>query len=268
MPATVKVQAVIQARTGSKRLPNKVFLPLAGKPVLEHVYTRTKSAFSIDRVVIATTTLKEDEKIKEWCQKNGIYCVCGSETDVLSRFISTINEYNSEFVVRITADCPLIDPTIIDILAEIAVRGNYDYTSNVHPPTFPSGFEVEVIKTEVLYKVNNISKLVSHKEHVTLYIRENANLFKIYNLTAPKRLANYSSFRFTLDYYEDYIFLTKLAEIIDFSNAIPTIYDIISKLNRNLQITEINSKIDRFAGLKESAKLENRKLNLSYVKNL
>lgn len=253
----VRNQVVIQARMGSTRLPGKVLLPLEKRLVIDHVVTRSRAAMKIDRVVAATTENSEDDKIEQWCRDNGVDCVRGSEDDVLARYVLAVKKFPCENLVRITADCPLVDPGIIDALLSLHETLQADYTSNVIPPTFPIGFDAEVIRASTLKLVDEMATLKSHREHVTLFVRENLDRFKTANLSYG---LDYHDLRLTLDRPEDYVVLQKV-----FANFAPTpelfsYYQIMAFLQRNPEIMAINSSIDRFEGVKKSAARENRTL--------
>lgn len=257
MNQPVKNQVIIQARMGSTRLPGKTLLSLAGRPVLEHVIRRSSAAMLVDRVVVATTDRPEDDQVAEWCRQNEVAHVRGSSEDVLSRFLLAVKEFPCLNVIRITADCPLIDPGIIDaLLALHAAEGN-DYTSNVIPPTFPIGFDAEVVAVDCLRRVNAEAKLTSHREHVTLFIRENAGLFRTANLSFG---CNYEHVRLTLDRENDYRLLSEVFAHFATAPSLFSFYQIMEFIDRNPNLLEINNGIDRFEGVKKSAASENRSL--------
>lgn len=251
----VKNQVVIQARMGSSRLPGKTMLQLAGRPVIEHVIRRSGAARLIDRVVVATTDLPEDNQIAEWCHEQGIASVRGSAEDVLARYLLAIDNFPCENVVRITADCPLIDPGIIDALLALHAAGSCDYTSNVIPPTFPIGFDAEVVSSACLRRVHVEARLTSHREHVTLYIRENTEKFKTANLSFA---LNHEHIRLTLDREADYRLLSEVFAHFAGSPELFSFYQIMAFLEKNPQLLHINSGIDRFEGVKKSVAAENR----------
>ena len=147
------ILAVIQARMGSSRLPGKVLLDLAGRPVLWHGVARVSQAGLVDKVMVATTDAQGDEPIRRFCAEKGIACFGGSETDVLDRYWQAVQSAGAgpgDGIVRITADCPLIDPEVIDRVVNVFIQSGADYVSNVQPPTFPDGLDVEVFKFSAL----------------------------------------------------------------------------------------------------------------------
>ncbi len=253
----VKNQVVIQARMGSTRLPGKVLLELAGRPVIEHVVRRCQSVMMVDRVVVATTDLPEDEQIVEWCRSRSIAVVRGSSEDVLQRYIAAADAYACENIIRVTADCPLVDPGILDAMLCLHSVAGSDYTSNVIPPTFPVGLDAEVVVTDVLRKVSAAAELKSHREHVTMYIRENLNQFRTANLSFG---LNHEKIRLTLDRPEDYQLLKMVFDNFSGSDGLFSVYQVLSFLEHNPELVAINSSIDRFEGMRKSAAQENRGL--------
>ena len=206
------VFAIIQARMGSNRLPGKVMMNLIDKPVIDHVYSRVKISKNIKEVIIATSINSENNELIKYLDIKGYKYYRGAENDVLSRFTEIIgySKLNLEdSIVRITADCPLIDYEIIDSVIEKHLDKNVDYTSNTIERTFPDGLDCEVIKVKTLKSLEYFSLNESHKEHVTSYITENKSKF---NIETINNHIDYSHFRWTLDYLEDYQYITWLYE--------------------------------------------------------
>lgn len=250
-------QVIIQARMGSTRLPGKVLLPLNGRPVIEYVVRRSAAAARVGRVVVATSELPEDDAIENWCRENGVPLVRGSSDDVLSRFLDAEKKFPCENIVRITADCPLVDPGIIDSMLTLHNATAADYTSNVVPPTYPIGFDVEVIKANILKEIGEVAELKSHREHVTLYIRENQRKFKIFNLDSG--IDNCAE-RLTLDRPEDYKALQALFLHFPQTELLFSFYRVMKTVRDNPDILEANAGVDRFEGVKKSAESEKRRL--------
>ena len=144
--------AIIQARMGSTRLPGKVLMPIGELPMLYHVVSRAGQAALVDRVVVATSTAAADEAIAEFCASKAVGCFRGSETDVLDRYYQTALSVGASTLVRLTADCPMLDPAVIDRVVERFqyLPAAYDYVSNVDPPTFPDGLDTEVFSFSAL----------------------------------------------------------------------------------------------------------------------
>ena len=246
------VVAIIQARMGSSRLPNKVMLEICGKPVLWHVVNRTSNSRKIDKIIVATSEDSTNDLIREYCAENGIECTSGSENDVLDRYYKALEHINIEdddLVVRITADCPLIDPVIIDKVIERHIGTNSDYTSNCIEPTFPDGLDCEVFKAFVLKKAWKEAKLKSEREHVTLYIRNHPEIFKIESYKGDRNL---SDLRWTLDEEEDFKLIKEIYEELYNDNDIFFTDQILNLLKSRPSLTKINSMHIRNEGLIKS----------------
>jgi len=244
-----RVIVIVQARTGSTRLPNKVLLPLNGHSVLEEVIERVKKAKLIDSIVVATTMKLSDLKIVQKSIQANVHIYCGSELDVLDRYYQASRIMKADHVVRITADCPLLDASIIDRVISTHINSNSDYSSNVSPPTFPDGLDVEVFTFASLFQAWTNAKLPSEREHVTPYIRNHAELFKQINIKADN---DFSSKRWTLDNSEDYKFLTKLFQSAKKKNSLQRFTDILKILEKYPELEKINQNIERNLGYKKS----------------
>ena len=167
----MKTIAIIQARMGSERLPGKVLMDIYGKPMLQWVVERVQQAMTIDRVGVATTTEPEDDVIMEWAFRQFIPVYRGRPTDVLDRYYQAAHVWHADPIVRITADCPMIDPGVIDRVVRRCWDSMWDYVSNVDPPTYPDGLDVEVLRKEALTLAWLGATLPSDREHVTPWIR-------------------------------------------------------------------------------------------------
>lgn len=198
----MRIISIIQARTGSTRLPGKVLMDLAGEPMLVRVFNRTKRAEKIDEVVIATTSKTADAPIVELCQKNGWPYFCGSEQDVLDRYYKAASAFDADVVVRITSDCPIIDPKLIDrhVNAMLNKWREVDFVSNMLYETFPLGLAVEVMPFDILSRLNRLSKTKKLREHVTTLIYQKPEYFIIDHVIND---INLSHMRWTVDTLED-----------------------------------------------------------------
>jgi len=206
----MRVVAIIQARMGSTRLPGKVLLDLAGEPVLARVVNRTQRATTLDEIVIATTTESRDEAIVELCSSRGWAHFRGSEDDVLDRYYQAAKKHHADIVVRITSDCPLIEPEIIDkVVQEFLERQpEVDYASNTWPQrTFPRGLDTEVMRIDVLERAWREDHNPAWREHVTPYIYRNPDRFRLHNVINP---VDYSAMRWTVDTPEDLAFVRRI----------------------------------------------------------
>ncbi|MDO8676930.1 MAG: glycosyltransferase family protein [Candidatus Azambacteria bacterium] len=252
--------AIIQARMGSTRLPGKVLkivegLPdrRAGKTLLEHLILRVLRAKTLDKIVVATTENPEDEAVASEAAKLGVDVFCGSEEDVLDRYYQAAKKYGADIVVRLTGDCPLMDPAIIDEVVGFYQKNKdkYDYVSNVRPPTYPDGMDVEVFSFAVLEKAWKEAKLTSEREHVTAYIGNHPEIFKIGNIEYKKDVSN---IRLTVDNPEDLILVEKIFIALNKKNGNFGLEDILDVLDKNPEIAKINQTIKRNEGYEKSLK--------------
>lgn len=170
--------AVIQARCGSTRFPRKVLAPLQGRPMLIHIIERVSRAALVDRVVVATTDLERDDPVAALTLEAGAGLTRGSEDDVLSRYMQAAREHDADVVIRITADCPLTDPVVVDSVIRARADVAADYASNVEPPTFPEGFDCEVFTAACLRRVDQEATLAYEREHVTVRVREHLGEYR------------------------------------------------------------------------------------------
>ena len=226
------------ARSGSKRLPNKHFHKLTSVyTAIEYCIKRLKKSKKVKKIILCTTKKKEDDKFKNICSKHKIQIFRGSEKNVLKRVIDCAKVNSIKTVVRITGDCPLIDPQIIDKCINLHFKKKSDYTTNTLKLSFPDGLDVEVVNLNSLIKSQKNSKNKFNKEHVTPYIRK-SKIFKKYNFKNPK---NYSNRRWTLDNSKDYIFLKKVA-----NHFLPNIYfswkDLIEAEKNNKFLVNIKER--------------------------
>ncbi len=202
-----KIAIFLAARSGSKRLPNKHFLKInSDLRVIDLCILRLKKTKLVDKIFLCTTKEKKDNKFNEVCKKNNIKFFRGSTNNVAKRIIDCAIKNSINIIVRITADCPLIDPKIIDECIKLHFKKKSDYTSNTLKLTFPDGLDVEIINLKTLIKSQRTSNSKLNKEHVTLFIK-NSKLFTKYNY---RNNINYSNRRWTLDYLKDYLFLKKV----------------------------------------------------------
>ena len=195
---------------GSTRLPGKVLLALAGKPALVRCVSRTHRTKMIDDVIVATTLKSEDDAISYLCKQQSYFCFRGSEEDVLDRYYQAARASRADVVVRITADCPLIEPEIVEQVVEdfLKRQPEVDYACNFLPQrTFPRGLETEVIRFDVLEQVWNEDHNPAWREHVTPFIYKNPHVFRIHGVRAAE---DYSHMRWTLDTLEDLTFVRRI----------------------------------------------------------
>ena len=212
MENIVKIVAIVQARMGSSRLPNKVLKKLLGKSVIEILLARLSQSKLINEIYVATQNI-ENDKLCDEINSLGYKFIRGSETDVLERFNMAAKATSADIIVRITGDCPIIDPKIVDSVIDLFLKHDVDYASNVDPPTFPDGLDVEVFTKHALEIAHLNANTSFDREHVTPYIR-NGNFTKI-NLAYNENLSN---LRFTLDEPED------LTRYLTYLNILALIY--------------------------------------------
>lgn len=245
----MKINAIIQARCGSTRLPGKIFRKIDGKPLLWHVVNRLTYAELIDEIVVATTTNNIDDSVEEWCNKNKIKCYRGSEDDVLNRFYNAAITFPCDVIVRVTADDPFKEPSIIDTIIKKLIDENLDLSCNVFPPSFPEGLDCEVFTFNVLETMEKTTKDPYDREHVTPYIYNNPDKFKIENITSSRQL---SSYRWTIDNLEDYEMVNAIYEKRKpRKQGILLMDEILEILEENPEIVSINSDVKRSAMYQE-----------------
>lgn len=240
----MNIVAIVQARLGSTRLPGKVLFNLEGKPILWHVVNRLKASEMLNRIVIATSNEIEDDKIEKFCIENNIDCFRGSENDVLDRYYQTAKLYNAESIVRITSDCPLIDPEVTDrVIREfIDKKNDYDAGSNTIVRTFPRGLDTEIVHFSILEKIWHDSKLENEREHVTLHLYNNKDKYNLLSITNNFDL---SYMRWTIDEHDDYKFLKEVySRLYDKqSSKVFLLNDILKLLESKPEISEINMNV-------------------------
>ena len=233
-----EIAIFLAARCGSKRLPNKHFLKINSKlKVIDLCILRLKKAKLVKKIFLCTTREISDLKFKKVCKEHNINLFRGNKHNVLKRFIDCAKENNIKTIVRITADCPIIDAKIIDECIKLHFKKNSDFTSNILKPSFPDGLDVEIIELNALLKSQKVSKNIYNNEHVTPFIR-NSKIFKKYNL---KNNINYASRRWTLDYLDDYFFLKKVIKHFS-SNIYFSWKDLIKKEKKNKFLINIKKK--------------------------
>jgi len=236
------VSAIIQARMGSTRLPGKVLKPILGKPLLFYVTERLKKAKTLSDIIVATTTLEQDNVIETFCKESGIPCFRGDSEDVLSRYIHAMRFFGTDIAVRITADCPLVDPEIVDQAALKFLEGSFDYVGNTINRTYPRGMDVEVFSYEALERAYVESTTKAEREHVTHYILTHQTLFNIFSLEEKENL---SAFRLTVDTPEDFLLVAKIIE--SFKTPHFSLQEIMTLLSRHPEWLAINAHIQQKA---------------------
>lgn len=235
----------------SVRLPGKVMLDLAGRPVIEQVFHQLSFSKKISKTVLATCIKADDDVLIEWAEKNNIPFYRGSIDNVLERFYNAAKYFNADIIVRITGDCPLIDPEIIDSMLDKFIGSDLDYFTNNNPPTFPDGLDVEVFSMESFEKVYQLAKLPSELEHVTPYYKTHSDIFKIENYISEKDLQNY---RWTLDTREDYELIKIIYSKLFKENSFISYKEVLKLFDADKELYKINKHINRNEGYIASLK--------------
>jgi spore coat polysaccharide biosynthesis protein SpsF len=236
-----RVVAIIQARLGSTRLPGKVLKPLAGQPMLARVVERTRRAKFLHETAVATTIATQDDPLAELCQSRGWPSTRGSESDLLDRYHAAALVHRADAVVRITSDCPLIDPGLIDRVVEAFFQGEFDYASNtMEPRTFPRGLDVEVIGFEALERAWREDTNPEWREHTTPYIYRHPDRFRLRPVRNNRDLSFY---RWTVDTPEDYEFVRRVYEHFGHDRFLWT--DVLKALDEHPDWVEINRHVQQ-----------------------
>jgi len=263
------IDVLIQARTGSTRLPGKVLMKINEKPMLWYIVNRLKLSGSIDRIIVATTKLQEDNSIELLCDQWNIPCFRGETDNVLDRYYQAAKKFNVKNIIRITADCPLLDFRLVDEMVEFYQKKNCDYLSNTLKPFYPDGMDVEIFTFQALEKAWKESDFDSEKEHVTPYIWKNStfkgkDLFNSFNYDFS---SDFSHFRLTVDEKEDFEVIKFLIENSDLKA--PWL-DYVSLLTKNQQIMKLNMQFKRNEGyeislLNEVVNSESNKVSANII---
>ena len=240
----MKIGVIIQARMGSTRLPGKVMKKIQGRSVLEHVIERVKQSRLIDEIIIATTTHDQDSVIEFEALRCGVKSFRGSEDDVLSRYYYAAKNNEIDVVVRITSDCPLIDPIVLDNVIEFYGSNDYEIVTNagndLDNRTYPRGLDVEIFSFVLLEKAFNNAKEKHQREHVTPYIYETSKNVAIY-----KNENNYSDYRWTLDTEEDFELICEIYSDLYKGSHDFYLEEIISLVNARPELKMINAHIEQ-----------------------
>jgi spore coat polysaccharide biosynthesis protein SpsF len=241
----LKLVVVVQARMGSSRLPGKVLLPLAGRPLLERMLQRLLAARFPFQLCVATTIAAEDDPIRRLCQRLAIPVFSGHPTDLLDRHLAAARALGADTIAKIPSDCPLIDPLVVDrVLSHYAARaGHVDFVTNLHPPSWPDGNDVEVMPVSVLAVAHAEAQRGFEREHTTPFIWERPERFRISNVTwsAGRNLSK--SHRFTVDYPEDYALVSRIyEELCTPERPLFHLPDVLALLTRSPELLRINAR--------------------------
>lgn len=251
----MKIVAVLQARVSSSRLPGKVLRPILGRPMLTLQIERIRRARRLDHLVIATSEDAADDALRDACAAAGVDLFRGSLNDVLDRVYRAALPHDPTHLVRLTGDCPLADPEVIDEVIRAHIDGGNDYTSNTQPPTYPDGLDVEVARFEAFAQAWKDARLKSEREHVMPFLYNHPERFR---LGSVKAAVDRSSLRWTVDEPADFELVTGVYETLYPANPAFTTADILALLEREPALAVINSKLHRNEGYDESLRAEGK----------
>lgn len=208
---SLKTAMIVQARMRSTRLPGKVMQPVLGRPLLAYAVERLRRVRGADTLIVATTDQAADQPIVDWCREHRVACMRGSETDVLKRYWDAAHTCDAQAIVRITSDCPLIDPAIVDRVIDTFQSGVYDYVSNCLTRTFPRGMDTEIFSRAALETAYREAAEPAEREHVTVYLYGHPERFRLGNVAAAE---DHSAIRLTVDTPEDFELIRRVLEAL------------------------------------------------------
>jgi spore coat polysaccharide biosynthesis protein SpsF len=239
---------VVQARTGSTRLPGKVLLPLAGAPLLERMVERIRAVRTPVDLVVATTILDSDRPVSELCEEVRVACYRGHPTDLLDRHYRAGLAFGASAVVKIPSDCPLIDPGVIDrvLAAYLEDPERYDFVSNLHPATYPDGNDVEIVSIEALALAHRDATAPLAREHTTPFLWDQPGRFRIANVSWETGRNLSMTHRFTIDYKEDYAFVDAVFRALYREHGVFSLATILEFLESHPEVFALNA---RYAGV-------------------
>ncbi len=237
------ILGLLQARTSSNRLPGKVLQPILGKPIILHQIDRVRRATLIDNLTLVTSDDASDDQLAKVCRDHGVSVFRGSLDDVLDRFYQAALLENPDHIVRLTGDCPFADPEIIDRVCQYHLDGEFDYSSNVHPPTWPDGLDVEICRMDKLVEAWSEAQDKFDREHVTPWI-----LRQEFSLGNVGNQSDLSGLRWTVDEPEDLEFARRIFEGLYGKKQNFGVDDILEYVDSNPEIQKINQHFVRNAG--------------------
>ena len=240
----MKIIATIEARMTSTRLPGKVLLQAAGKPMLEHLVNRLRAVPSLNGIVLATTINENDDVLEKFSKKIGIGCYRGSENDVMNRVIGAADSVGADVVVEITGDCPIIDHQIVEQTLRVFNANQADYVSNGHIRSYPVGMDTQVYRLVTLKRSASMTSDVLDHEHVTLHIRNHPEIFSQLHLVAPPE-THWPELGLTLDEPNDYELIKKIIEYFEPITPLFSCRDVIKLLKQRPDWVAINKAVVR-----------------------
>lgn len=238
----LKIVATIEARMGSTRLPGKVLLPAAGKPLLEHLVERLRRVPRLDGIVMATTVQSRDDPIVRLSKQIGIGFFRGSEDDVLGRVLGAARASYADVIVEITSDCPLIDPKIVELCIERYCGLEADFVANFLKPSYPIGMAAQVFATNILDQVAKTTQEPVNREHPSIYIYRHPEKYRLMNVSAPPEHTR-PKLRLTLDTIEDYQVIRSIFEALYPQKETFDLTDTINYLDAHPDIASINADV-------------------------
>ena len=247
------ILAILQARLSSSRLPGKVLKPIMGKPMLAYQLERLARCKKIDHLIVATSDHPEDQAIADLCNELNVSCFHGPLEDVLARFYLAAEKYQPTHIVRLTGDCPLADPELIDELITLHVEGGYDYCSNCHIPSYPDGLDAEILTYQSLKTIYQLAQTPAEHEHVTYYVHQHKADFNIGLLSRTPSLAQ---LRWTVDEPADFELVKHIYERLYPLNPNFRTNDILSLIEREPELATLNTQHQRNEGLARSLEKE------------
>lgn len=233
---------IMQARMGSTRLPGKVLRPIDGRPMLSYQLERLQAASRVEKMVVATSTAPADDAIVEFCNAQKVAYTRGPEDDVLARYAQAAVQFDARVVVRVTSDCPLIEPTLVDDAIAQFEAGGFDYVSNMIEPTWPYGMAVEVFSRAALDEAHREATDPREREHVTPFIYWRPQRYSLKSLV---RSPDLSQCRWTVDTPEDFELVSRIITALYPRNPRFTLADVLALLERNPSWSAINAHVQQ-----------------------
>ena len=240
----MKVLCLLQARMNSERLPEKIMKEISGVPIIGHILHFLSFSKKIDEIIVATTTNSSDDVLVNYLDKHNWKYFRGDENDVLLRYVDALKQFPADYVVRITADNPLIDPEIVDSVIEQAIITKSDYSSNHLIKTYPLGYVVEVINAKTLLNIEKLTQNSDDREHVTWYVYQNRDKFSTSNFLAPTNLFH-PNWRLTVDTKEDFQLIEKIFGLLYKENSFIKYSDVVNLLLEKPELLQINQNIEQ-----------------------
>lgn len=235
----MRTVAIVQARMGSNRLPGKVLADLAGATMLARVVARLRAAQTVSDVVIATSTASRDDAIVREAQRLGTAIHRGSETDVLARYLGAAREAQADAIVRVTADCPMLDAGVVDAVVG-ALAPAIDYASNTHTRTYPRGLDVEALHRDTLERIGRLGTSPAAREHVTAFVMEQPSLFQIHQVVAER---DDSDLRWTVDTEDDLALARLLYALCDLDVKPRPYAELVGIVRARPELRSINAHV-------------------------